>query len=116
MGFDPMVQVIHQDDVARAIQRALTPGIRGIFNIAGPAPIALSKLIRIVGRPTVSVPYSLAKRALAAGFRWRLTSFPSPELDHIKYVCMVDDRRAREQLGFKPLCSLRDCVLALDEC
>jgi len=116
MGFDPMVQVIHQDDVARAIQRALTPGIRGIFNIAGPAPIALSKLIRIVGRPTVSVPYSLAKALLAAGFRWRLTSFPSPELDHIKYVCMVDDRRAREQLGFKPLRSLRDCILALDEC
>ncbi|MFO0561744.1 MAG: NAD-dependent epimerase/dehydratase family protein [Polyangiales bacterium] len=115
MGFDPMVQVIHQDDVARAIQRAITPGARGIFNLAGPAPVSLSKLIRAVGRPSVSVPYTLAKTALAAAFRWRLSSFPSPELDHIKYVCMVDDRRAREQLAFAPQHSLRDCALALDE-
>jgi UDP-glucose 4-epimerase len=115
MGFDPMVQVIHQDDVARAIQRAITPGIRGIFNLAGPAPVALSQLIRAAGRPSVSVPYTLAKAGLQAAFRWRLSSFPSPELDHIKYVCMVDDKRARAQLGFAPKHSVRDCALALDE-
>ncbi len=115
MGFDPMVQVVHQDDVAQAIQRALTPGARGIFNLAGPPPVSLSKLIRTVGRPTVSIPYTLGRSMLSAAWRWRLSSFPAPELDHIKYVCMVDDRRAREQLAFAPRRNLRDCALALDE-
>jgi UDP-glucose 4-epimerase len=115
MGFDPMVQVIHQDDVALAIQRALTPGLRGIFNLAGPAPVSLSKLIASVGRPRLPVPDSLARSMLSAAWRWRLSSFPAPELDHIKYVCMVDDRRAREQMGWAPMRSLRDCALSLDD-
>jgi UDP-glucose 4-epimerase len=115
MGFDPMVQVVHQYDVACAIRAALAQGVRGIFNIAGPPPISLSKLIEAVGRPSVSVPSSLMKTALSAAWRWRLSSFPAPELDHIKYVCMVDDRRAKQQLGFVAHKSLRDCVLALDE-
>ena len=44
MGFDPMVQVIHQDDVVSAIEKALRPGVRGIFNLAGPQPLPLSRL------------------------------------------------------------------------
>src|SRR4029079_9379258 len=36
MGFDPMIQTVHEEDVVRAIDRALRPGVRGIFNLAGP--------------------------------------------------------------------------------
>jgi UDP-glucose 4-epimerase len=115
MGFDPMVQVIHQDDVARAVQRALAPGLRGIFNVAGPPPVSLSRLIATVGRPRLPVPDSLARSMLSAAWRWRLSSFPSPELDHIKYVCMVDDRRAREQMGWSPSRTLRDCAASLED-
>src|SRR3984885_10582246 len=35
MGFDPMAQVIQQADVVQAIELALMPGIRGIYNVAG---------------------------------------------------------------------------------
>jgi UDP-glucose 4-epimerase len=45
----------------------------------------------------------------------RLTTFPPPELDHIRYVCMVDDRRARQELGYAPATSLEDTVLAVDD-
>ena len=40
---------------------------------------------------------------------------PAPELDHIRYVCMVDDKRAREELGYSPRHSLEQTVRALDE-
>ncbi|MFO0763220.1 MAG: NAD-dependent epimerase/dehydratase family protein, partial [Byssovorax sp.] len=60
MGFDPMVQVIHQDDVVSAIFGALRPGVRGIFNLAGPPPLPLSRLIELTGRPRISVPHFLA--------------------------------------------------------
>jgi UDP-glucose 4-epimerase len=52
---------------------------------------------------------------LRAAWRWRLSSFPAPELDHVRFVCMVDDRRAREQMGWAPSRSLRECALALDD-
>ena len=115
MGFDPMVQVVHQDDVVRAVQLALRPGVRGIFNIAGPPPVALSGALKLLKRPTVPVPYSMAKRGVARLWRWRMTSFPAPELEFIRYVCMVDDRRAREILGYEPAFDLAATLASVDE-
>jgi UDP-glucose 4-epimerase len=115
MGFDPMAQVIQQSDVVRALELALRPGIRGIFNVAGPEPVPLSRLVKILGRQRLSVPYSLARVVLRQLWSLRLTTFPPPELDHIRYVCMVDDRRARQVLGFSPKVSLEDTVRSVDE-
>ena len=115
LGFDPMVQVLHEADVVRAIELALVPGIRGIFNLAGPDPCPLSRIIKVLGRRRVAVPYSLARVALHRMWSLRLTTFPPPELDHIRYVCMVDDRRARQVLGFAPRMSLEETVLSVDD-
>jgi UDP-glucose 4-epimerase len=115
MGFDPMTQVLHESDVVHAIECALQPGIRGIFNVAGPEPVPLSRLVRILGRRRLHVPYSVARLALRRLWSLRLTNFPPPELDHIRYVCMVDDRRARQVLGFTPCMALEKTVLAVDE-
>ncbi len=115
MGFDPMTQVIHESDVVAAIQLALRPGIRGIFNVAGSEPAPLSRLIKILGRQRLSVPYSVGRVVLRRMWSLRLTTFPPPELDHIRYVCMVDDRRARQVLGFAPSKSLEETVLSVEE-
>jgi len=102
LGYDPMVQVIHEQDVVDAMHAALERRVRGIFNLAGPEPLPLSRILRILGRPTLPVPYSLARPALNRLWALHLTSFPAPELDHIRYVCMVDDARARSVLGYAP--------------
>ena len=114
LGYDPMIQVIHEADVVQAIHRALQPGIRGIFNIAGPDPVPLSRAIKILGRNRLRVPYSLGKMALNRLWNLRLTTFPPPELDHIRYVCMVDDHRARNVLGFTPAHDLETTLHAVD--
>ena len=91
LGFDPMVQLVHAEDVITAIERALTPGLRGVYNIAR-AP-----------RPPPSPPARepLARAALRdLAWSLKLSDWPAPELDHIKYICMVDDSRAREELGY----------------
>ncbi len=115
MGFDPMVQVVHQSDVVQAIERALGEGVRGIFNVAGPDPVPLSRMIKMLGRSTLPVPHMLADGILRRMWRYRLTSFPAPELDHIRYVCMVDDRRAREQMNYAPTFGLEETVFAVDD-
>jgi len=66
----------------------------------------LSHLVRKAGgRPRV-VPSPLAKVALDQLWKLRLSSFPSEELDHLRYVCMVDDARARTDLGYEPAHSI----------
>ena len=114
MGFDPMIQVIHQDDVVNAIECALRPGVRGIFNVAGPEPLPLSRVVKILGKPTLPVPHGLAHSAVKSMWRYKLTSFPAPEIDHIRYVCMVEDARARAQMGYAPRNSLTDTVRAVE--
>ena len=115
LGFDPMVQLVHQDDVMHAIRLALMPGVRGIFNIGGPPPIALSQALKTLERPTLPLPYALAKSGVSRLWRWRMTSFPAPDLDFIRYVCMVDDTRAREVLGYQPQCDIIKTLRSVDE-
>ncbi len=114
LGFDPMIQVVNESDVVRAIRSALTPGKRGIYNIAGPEPLPLSHAIKILGRPSFPVPYSLGKAVLKRLWSFRLANFPAPELDHIRFVCMVDDRRARQELGYQPEIPIHETVLSVD--
>lgn len=115
LGFDPMVQVVHESDVVRAIDRALAPSMRGIYNIAGPEPLPLSHIVKLLGRSSLPVPYSVGKAVLRRLWSLRLTTFPVPELDHIRYVCMVDDRRARGELGYAPSVSVAETVRSVDE-
>jgi UDP-glucose 4-epimerase len=115
LGFNPMVQVIHEDDVVHAVECALRPGVRGIFNVAGCPPAPLSHIIHMLGKTRLPVPHTAARAMLHNLFKYRLSSFPAPELDHIRYVCMVDDRRARELMGYVPRRSLAETVQALDD-
>lgn len=47
MGFDPMMQLIHEDDLLNMIEAALNPGIRGVFNLSGTEPVPLSRILSI---------------------------------------------------------------------
>lgn len=113
MGFDPMVQVIHERDVVDAIVRALAPGVRGIFNLRGPGELPLSRVFRILRKSPMPIPAFAAKAAIDRLWNLRLTSFPSPEIDYIRYVCMVDDSRARDVLGFRPRHGVEETVRAV---
>ncbi len=113
LGYDPMIQLIHVDDLIEAILCSLQPGIRGIYNLAGPGEVPLSELIRILGRKTLPVPEPVARNIFDMLWRMRISSFPTEELEHIKYVCMVDDTRARKHLGFSPRYDLQETIEAL---
>ena len=114
LGFDPMIQVIHERDIAEAVACALMPGARGIYNITGPGEVPLSVLLDELGRRSVPIPHPLAKPIWATAFRLGLSSYPAAEFDFIRYVCMVDGSRARTELGFRPRNSLRETVRAVE--
>ena len=114
MGYDPMVQVVHERDVVDALVLALRPGVRGIFNLRGPGEVPLSHLLRMLGRKPMAVPGPIAESVLSRLWKFRLTSFPTPELDHVRYLCMVDDARARATLGYAPKRTLEETARAVE--
>ncbi len=115
MGFDPMVQIIHEEDVVRAIIAALKPGIRGVFNIVGPGELPLSRILRVLGKKPLPFPAPIGEPLLRALWRWKLTSFPPPEVDYIRYLNTVDGGLAREVLGFEPKHTMEATIRHLQE-
>jgi UDP-glucose 4-epimerase len=109
-GFDPVVQLIHEEDLVRALLLALTPGIRGAYNIVGPGEAPLSRILQVLGRKTRSIPWFAAKPILEQAWKLKLTGFPPPELRHIQYNCVVDGSLAKKVLGFEAAYSLVDTI------
>lgn len=110
MGFDPMIQLIHEEDVVRALGLALRPGVKGVFNIVGPGEAPLSRILAVLGKRPISVPSFMVKRVLERAFSLHATGFPAPELRHIQYNCVVDGSLARRVLGFEPQYGLVETI------
>ncbi len=97
LGFDPLFQFLHEEDVATAISLVLSKRVRGIYNVAGPQPVPLSVIIRETGRKAVPVPTALVKMAIG---RFGLPKLPKGALTHIKYPVIVDASSFRKDTGF----------------
>jgi UDP-glucose 4-epimerase len=109
-GFDPMVQLIHVEDVARAMVEALRPEPKGVYNVVGPGEVPLSSILRELGHTPIPVPHPIARPLLGTLFKYRLANFPPPELDHIQFLCNVDGGRWRQDVAWKPRHSMRETI------
>jgi UDP-glucose 4-epimerase len=110
LGFDPMVQLIHEEDVCRALALALRPGLRGVFNVTGPGEVPLSAVLRELGRRPIPVPHVLIRPLVRRAFEAHLSGFPPEEVDHIQYLCVVDGSLFAREAGWTPSRSMRETV------
>lgn len=109
MGFDPIMQFLHQDDAAKAIESAVKQEKYGIYNIAGEGVVPYTKAIEIVGGRAILVPHFIAYPAVNALNRVGMR-FPMHLLDYFKYPTIISDSRFRKDFEFTPDV---DTVLAL---
>ena len=110
LGFDPMIQVIHEEDVCRAIALALRPGVRGVYNVTGPGEVPLSAAMRELGRDPLPLPHFLVRPIVKRLFDARLSTYPPREVDYIQYLCAVDGSRFVRDTGWTPRYSIRDTL------
>lgn len=113
-GFDPLVQIIHEEDVVLAMKLAISTNERGVFNLVGPGVAPLSRVLRVLGRRPRSIPSVLARQVLQGAWRLHTTTFPPPELRHVQYNCVVDGQAAQDRLGFQPAFSLIETIRSVD--
>ncbi len=98
LGFDPLFQFMHEQDVARAICAAIEAELKGVFNVAGPQPIPLGTLIKQSGRQNWRIPEPLYTSMLG---KFGLVKLPEGAVSHIKFPVVVDDALFREMTGFE---------------
>jgi UDP-glucose 4-epimerase len=82
-GFDPMVQFMHEDDLAET----------------GGKPLPL--------------PEPIARPLLGRMFRLGIWGLPSGAIDYIKYPCTISGERFTRESGFRPLFSLKESFRSL---
>jgi UDP-glucose 4-epimerase len=111
LGFDPRLQLLHEEDATQALSLAVHTNERGIFNIAGNGVVFLSQAIRLMGR--VPLPLLLPAAQLSAGVlrRFGLVDFPTDQLKLLLFGRVVDTSRAKESLGFRPRFTTKDAIL-----
>jgi UDP-glucose 4-epimerase len=113
LGFNPMMQFIHEEDVAEAIGRTLETGARGVFNVVGPGAVPLKVAIRETGGTAVPVLETVARAAIRRLFRWGLYPLPADAINFAKYPCTIDGRRFCEATSFQPLYDLRETLRSM---
>lgn len=108
MGFNPMTQFIHEEDVAEAVALALQTGAHGVFNVAGPGAVPLKVAIQETGGTAVPIPETVVRAVFGRLFRLGLFPTPLGAMNFLKYPCTVDGRAFARATGFNPLFTLED--------
>jgi UDP-glucose 4-epimerase len=98
LGFDPLFQFMHEEDVVTAIVCALQKRVRGVYNVAGPQPVPLSVIIEQTGRTAVPLPEFVIGAMLG---RFGLPRLARGAVGHIKYPVVIEARAFREATGFQ---------------
>jgi UDP-glucose 4-epimerase len=102
---DPGVpfQLVHQDDVARALAAAIAgDGPAGTYNLAAPGELRAGDFASALGWPSVPIPGLAA--TLAAEVTARLPLLPAKLewLNALRVPVLMDTTAAREKLGWEP--------------
>jgi len=112
MGYDPLLQFVHENDVMKAFEIVLHEDHPGIYNIVGEGVMPLSKALHLAGKVSVPVPSFILYPV--TDLMWNFDLFPGPasHLDFLKYLCVADGRKAETELGFKPTHTSRKTLLS----
>jgi UDP-glucose 4-epimerase len=108
MGFDPMMQFIHEEDVSESIALALEHGLQGVFNVVGPGEVPLHTAIDETGGTRFSLPEPLVRPLLRRLFDWGLWPYPEGALDYLKFPVTLSGKRFVDATGFRPLFGLEE--------
>ncbi|MEZ4409881.1 MAG: NAD-dependent epimerase/dehydratase family protein [Polyangiales bacterium] len=111
MGFDPLVQLLHEVDALAAFKLAVMRDAPGTYNIVGDGVLPLSTVIHLAGRSPLPVPHPLAKPLASALWTAQLSEAPPPFVDYLRWVCVADGAKAARELGFRPAFTTREAVL-----
>ncbi len=110
LGFDPMMQFIHEEDLSDAIERVIDHRLQGVFNVTGPGEVPLRTAIREAGSDPWSIPESMLRPLVRSLFRMGLTAYPPGAIDFLKYPITLSGERFASATGFQPLYGLKETL------
>lgn len=105
LGFDPMMQFLHEHDLADAIVLACDKEQRGIFNVTGRGTIPWTTAVEIAGSKSIPLPSSAV--ALAVKY---FSALPEYLVNFFKFPCVITDKAFRDSFGYQPRISIAESI------
>jgi len=109
VGFSPLMQFLHVDDMTDAMIAAFEQNKPGIYNVAPDDYVPYQEAVAQCGcrkLPVLSIPPSLPK-FVASVLNWN-AFFPPYLVNYFKYPVILDGRLFRETFSWRPRRNLND--------
>jgi UDP-glucose 4-epimerase len=110
MGFDPLLQFIHEDDLSAAYKLAIDDDFGGIYNLVGEGVLPYSTVLAMMGKLPVPLPHFIARGLARALWATQLTDAPPAFLDFLRFLCVADGDKASRIMGFRPRHDIRSII------
>jgi UDP-glucose 4-epimerase len=111
MGFDPLLQCVHEVDAIAAFKLAIDRDVPGTFNIVGDGVLPLSTVIKLAGRIAVPIPHPIAEPIGAMAWVAQIAEAPPTFLKYLRFLCVADGQKAKTRMGFRPAYTTREALL-----
>jgi UDP-glucose 4-epimerase len=112
LGYDPLLQVMHEDDWSEAIALTLVREVGGVFNVTGTGQVPLRTAIAEMGSEPLALPEFAMRPWIRAGFAAGLVPWPEGAIDYLKFPVTISGEAFAQATGWKPLFSLKEIFAA----
>jgi UDP-glucose 4-epimerase len=110
LGFDPRIQLVHEQDALDALVAAIRRPVRGAVNVAARGTIGLARMIRMAHRRQLPIAGPLFGPLTGAGRRLGLDAYSEDFRRLLRWGRGVDIGRLESDLGHRPRYTTAEAV------
>jgi UDP-glucose 4-epimerase len=99
LGHDPLIQLVHEQDLLDVFEQALLTSRPGVFNVVGRGVLPLSTLFRLARTRTLPLPAPLLHRLAYYPSQSQSGDPPAAFYDYLRYLWVADGQRGWDAFG-----------------
>lgn len=99
LGYDPLLQLVHEDDCVDAFEQAVLDEHPGVFNVVAAGPLPLSTILRLGGLRSAPVPPALLYPLRDLASRAATGDPPAAFYDYLRWPWVADGERGWAAFG-----------------
>ena len=111
LGYDPLIQFVHEDDCLHAYERAVLQPHPGVYNVVGRGVAPLSTLLRLAGKRILQLPAPILFRMAYYPSQAQTGDPPAAFYDYLRWLWVADGARGFDAFG-EPLYTTKEAWIS----
>lgn len=99
LGYDPLLQFVHEDDYLAVLEAAVLESHPGVFNVVGEGVLPLSGYLRLADKTNIALPRVLLSRIPGTPIPLASSDTAEGFHDYLKYIWVASGERLRSEFG-----------------